>query len=692
MTHTRTTSGAKGGNIEFTVDSALRTILDSLPDYVMLIDEAHRILFANSAVVDAFNVTPEQIVGGFCPEVVHGLDEPFPGCPLEEASREGCLVERELFDPNTESWTLAAAYPTGLHTEDGRRVFLHFARDTTDRRRAEQGLQRHADTQAIIGTLLRLSLDRASLDDILRKALELVLSIPWLSAQGQGCVFLVGDTPDVLVMRASQGLSPAILESCGHVPFGRCMCGRAALTGEIQFADHVDDRHDVHYDGMSGHGHYCVPITYGDRSLGAINIYVREDHKRETSEEEFLDAVANTLAGIIVRSQAEAENERVNRQLIEAQKMEAIGALAAGVAHDFNNLLTVILGNADLALMNMDQADPLHEKMNMVVHAANRATDLTRQLLLFSHKSPMERVPLNINSTVENLHKMLGRLIGENISIVRQLDPEPRKILADAGNLEQVVMNLAVNARDAMPDGGRLTFETRNVTLSQEDCRSMPGSRPGTFVRLSVSDTGTGIDAESIRRIFDPFYTTKEAGRGTGLGLSVVLAIVQQHDGWITVDSRPGTGTVFRMYFPALSSDAPDEKEQVASGRLLRGNGEKVLLVEDDIGIREFAAQGLRENGYEVFQAKNSKEARSLSRTIDFDVVFSDVVLPDATGLGLAEQLVADKPALRVLLTSGYTDTQSLWPAMRSRGFRFLSKPYTLMGVLQAFRAVLQDE
>lgn len=390
------------------------------------------------------------------------------------------------------------------------------------------------------------------------------------------------------------------------------------------------------------------------------------------------------------RVKAEEEKERLHSQLVQAQKMDAIGTLAAGVAHDFNNLLTVIQGNADVAMMRAAQDDPVQKELGRIFSAAERAAGLTRQLLMFGRRQPMEMVPVDLNATVENLLKMLGRIIGEHITI--ETDPAPGiwTVRADEGNLEQVIMNLVINARDAMPEGGTIVIRTANTVLDERMCRELPGVEPGRYVCMSIRDTGVGMDEETLRRIFEPFFTTKGVGKGTGLGLAVAYGIIKQHEGVIYVDSSPGNGAMFRVYLPAVNlkprkgngADAPGACDN------LKGNGERILLVEDNHEVRDFDARALRDNGYEVFEAADAAEAlRVFEREKgDFSLLMSDIGLPDKNGLQLVEEVHALAPDMPVLLCSGYADNQSQWFLIREKGLPFLQKPFSAHDLLSAIR------
>jgi len=284
-------------------------------------------------------------------------------------------------------------------------------------------------------------------------------------------------------------------------------------------------------------------------------------------------------------------------------------------------------------------------------------------------------------------------LIGEDIRINTELESDQWTVRADRGTVEQVIMNLAVNARDAMPGGGRLLINTENVELDKTQCEGMPEARPGRFLCLSFLDTGVGMDSKTVQHIFEPFFSTKGRGDGTGLGLSVVYGIIQQHDGWIVVDSEPGQGAVFKIYLPAVSAESKEEAERRRQQKDLQGSGERILVVEDEEGLRGVSERVLNKNGYVVFSAANALEALDVFERENGNVhlIFSDVVLPDKTGIELVDELLARNPDLRVLLSSGYTDQRSQWPVIQKRGYRFLQKPYMLPDLLQAVKEVLKS-
>jgi PAS domain S-box-containing protein len=281
----------------------LQLLLDAFPFYVMLVDAEHKILMANNAILDDLGLAPEKIIGEYCPKAVHGFEEPYPGCPLEEALKTGHGVEREFFDPDSNRWVNSAIYPTKRSTQDGQEIFIHFISDISDKKQAEVEIEHNYEIQTVINSVLRLSLEDISLDELLKRTIDLILSISWLALDSQGSIFLVEDKPDVLLMKSQRELSKTIQMKCAQIPFGKCLCGQAALTKEIQFAECIDDRHQILYSGIIPHGHYCVPILFDGKTLGVINLYLKEGHRQDQKEEDFLKAIANTLAGVIIRKQ-----------------------------------------------------------------------------------------------------------------------------------------------------------------------------------------------------------------------------------------------------------------------------------------------------------------------------------------------------------------------------------------------------
>ncbi|HDQ46387.1 MAG TPA: response regulator [bacterium] len=415
---------------------------------------------------------------------------------------------------------------------------------------------------------------------------------------------------------------------------------------------------------------------------------------QEELENRVLERTEALQQEILERERAEKEKEGIQAQLLHAQKMEAVGILAGGIAHDFNNLLTGIQGCTEMVMLENEISDPVFDDLRQIQMAVERAADLTRQLLLFSRKQPMAFTSLDFNKVLEDLIKMLHRLIGEDISINTHYERRLWPIRADQGTLQQVVMNLTVNARDAMPQGGTFTISTKNIILDEESC-TMPNARPGRFIRISFEDTGAGMDEETLKRIFEPFYTTKGLGKGTGLGLSVVYGIVQEHEGWVEVTSQPGKGSRFDVFLPALDSRSEYTiRTRQTRLNLFHGNGERILVVEDEKNVRDFLARAMTRYGYDVTLASSVKEALMIYKKEEgrFDLLFSDVVLPDGNGVYLVDSIASHNPDIRVILCSGYTDHKSQWPLIQERGYLFLSKPFVLATLLEALSETFKSK
>jgi two-component system, cell cycle sensor histidine kinase and response regulator CckA len=422
---------------------------------------------------------------------------------------------------------------------------------------------------------------------------------------------------------------------------------------------------------------------------------VRKDGKKfpgEISTAVFKDKENVVRTSMIIRDiterrRAEQETTSLQDQLRQSQKVEAIGQLAGGIAHDFNNLLTIIQGNSQLSLMDLQEGDPLKANIEEIQEAAKRAADLTRQLLAFSRKQILEMRVLDLNQVLQRLDKMLRRVIGEDIDLTMLLPELIWKVMGDPGQIEQVIMNLSVNARDAMPEGGKLTIETANVELDEEYAKQHIAVQPGRYVMLSMSDTGVGMAPEVRERIFEPFFTTKE--KGTGLGLSTVYGIVKQTGGNIWVYSEPGQGTTFKIYLPQVDAPVEELREEVVK-EISRGH-ETILLVEDEDIVRKLAARVLKKQGYKVLEAPDGGKAFMLCETVKepIHLILTDVVMPGMSGRKLVDRLKEIHPETKVLYMSGYTDNAILHHSILGPGTNFIQKPFTIDGLARKVREAL---
>jgi len=434
-----------------------------------------------------------------------------------------------------------------------------------------------------------------------------------------------------------------------------------------------------------------IPFIFVSGTIGEERAI--ESLKRGATDYVVKDRLGSLISKV-QRAMKEVEeriaHRRLEEQLRQSQKMEAVGRLAGGIAHDFNNLITVINGYSQLILDRVKAGDPTRPDAEEILRAGERAAALTRQLLAFSRKQILAPTVLNLNRSVLEMERMLRRLIGEDIELVASLEPQLASVMADPGQIEQVILNLAVNARDAMPHGGKLTLETANATLDEGFVALHPGAQPGPCVVLSVTDTGVGMDAEVLSHLFEPFFTTKEKGKGTGLGLSTIYGIVKQSNGTIWVSSEPGRGATFTVYLPRFDTGA---RGSAAAGgpAAVRPGTEVVLLVEDSEDVRRFMEQFLARSGYSVLQAGSGDEAlrRAEAHAGPIHLLLTDIVLPVMGGREIAHQVRAQRPGIKVLYTSGYTDRSGVENGILESGVAFLQKPFTAEELLRKIRETL---
>ncbi|HSY99338.1 MAG TPA: PAS domain S-box protein [Terriglobales bacterium] len=399
----------------------------------------------------------------------------------------------------------------------------------------------------------------------------------------------------------------------------------------------------------------------------------------------------NSIAYFEIFAEDITERRSLERQLLQAQKMEAIGRLAGGIAHDFNNLLSVILGHSDILEQQVATNGAMRKSVEATRNAAERAAALTLQLLAFSRKQVIEPAVVDLNTSVTEIQKMLHRVIGEDVELAIRLQPDLGYIKADPGQLGQVLMNLAVNSRDAMPSGGTLAIETANVELDETYVRQHLGARPGQFVMLAVSDTGIGMDSDTLSHIFEPFFTTKDPGKGTGLGLSMVYGIIKQNNGYIMAYSEPGRGTTFKIYFPRSEETLP---ASLTARKAIQGGTETILLVEDEVALRELTRLLLEDAGYTVLESPGVEEAIATAKDLHLkiDLLLTDVVMPRIDGRELASQLVALRPNLKILYMSGYTDDVLVNRGSLTQAAILVQKPFTKNTLLQKVRETLDAQ
>ena len=443
-----------------------------------------------------------------------------------------------------------------------------------------------------------------------------------------------------------------------------------------------------------------IPLFSHDQVIGGFHLESLTPHAYTKEDLKLAEKVGNQIAGAIANAQLFAEHEKLDKerksleeQFRQSQKMEAIGRLAGGVAHDFNNLLTVISVQSQLALRGLREGDPLHDKLNDIEHAAERAGNLTRQLLAFSRRQVFEMKVINLNFILKDMEKMLKRVIGEDIELKTELADDLGMVKVDPGQIEQVIVNLAVNAKDAMPNGGKLILETVNVELDEEYRRFHAGVIPGAYIMFSITDTGVGMSKEVKEQIFDPFFTTKEKGKGTGLGLSTVYGIVKQSGGDINFYSEVNKGTSFKIYLPRVF-EAQEELKKETTEEIPQGN-ETILVAEDDPMVRKLAVNILKKQGYRVLEATEGGEALVMCEREKgrIDLILTDIVMPHIGGLELVERLKQRvRAAFKVLYMSGYTDEIIIQNGLLDKTINFLHKPFTIEKLSRKVREVLDKK
>ncbi len=567
---------------------------------------------------------------------------------------------------------------------------IAIAVDLSRRKRAEEALRERGLTAALVadvgraltqGGTLRQNLQRCT--EAMVEHLEVALARVWT----------LNPAENVLELQASAGLYTHIDGAHGRIAVGRLEVGRIAerqqarQTNDVVHDSEVEDPEWARREGLVAFAGY--PLVVGGELLGVMAMFSR--HPLSEARCKGLGPIADELAVGLRRGLVEHAHAALEAQLRQAQKMEIVGRLAGGVAHDFNNLLSVILGYSELIAMDLGPDDPRSADVAEVVQAARRATGLTQQLLAFSRQQVLRPRLVDLNEIVIGMEKLLRRLIGDDVDLRTLASPTLSKVRVDPGQIEQVVMNLAVNARDAMPQGGTLTIETADVTLDTRYAATHPGVTPGPHVMLAVRDNGVGMDRATRARIFEPFFTTKEAGKGTGLGLSTVFGIVKQSGGSICVDSEPGHGATFTIHLPVAEGAAEAMSPSPDPAPPRERESETILLVEDDDQVRAVARRILLRSGYVVLDVASGEAALALVEQHPgaIDLLIADVVMPRMNGLQLADRLRAVRPALRVLYMSGYTENVVLCHEILEPGFAFLQKPMTPTSLVRKVREVL---
>jgi len=689
---------------------------NAVPDLVSIIDAHHTILRVNRAMAERCDLPPEALIGRKCHDVMHASCAPVNSCPHVKALRDGCVHTEQVEEKQLNGIFEVTVSPIRDH--DGQLIScVHIARDITARKRSEAYRSMGQD-------ILRVLNEKGDQKEAIQKVIALVKAaagvdavgirlqdgddFPYFYQEGFSQEFLQKENS--LLARVRDG--GICRDECGEVCL-ECTCG-LVIAGKMNsstpnFTDGgscwTNDSFPVlqvpaDEDPRSNPRNACIhqgfasvaliPIRAKGRIVGLLQLNDRKKGCFTLGAIEALEGIAENIGEAMLRKQAEEEKIRLEAQLQQAQKMESVGRLAGGVAHDFNNLLTVILGYAQMGLLELGPAHPFRANLEEILKAAQKSAGLTQQLLAFARKQTIAPRVLEVNETVENTLKMLRRLIGEDITIAWEPTNNLWQVHADPSQIDQILTNLCVNARDAISGVGKITIETGNRTFDREYCAAHAGVMPGEYVLLAVSDDGCGMDKETMAHIFEPFFTTKTVGKGTGLGLATVYGIVRQNNGFINSYSEPGFGTTFRIYLPRYEGagrQAPPE----SAARPLAGGRETILLVEDDSSILNMTRIVLEAQGCRVLAANSTGEAINLAQEFSAEVrlLMTDVVMPGMNGRELARNLATLCPGIRCLFMSGYTANAIAHHGVLDEGVHFISKPFSLPDLAAKVREVL---
>jgi PAS domain S-box-containing protein len=573
--------------------------------------------------------------------------------------------------------------------EDGQlREWIGSETDITVRKQAEENQLRRAAYIALRADInAAIAESNTSLKKTLNRCAEAILQHLGLALVR---IWTLNKNEETLDLKAGAGLNADAVVNTS-VPIGTSHIGLIAQERKPRIINDLCSHAKITGAECSVENEMKVfagyPLIVEDKLLGIIESFSRSELTDDTLDA--LSSVGDMVSQCIIRKRTEEALRKSENQLRQAQKLESIGRLAGGIAHDFNNMLTAINGYSELALKRLPEDSPVRRNIREIKNAGERSALLTHQLLAFSRQQLLQPKILDINQVIKETVSLLKRLIGEDIHLVTVLDPKTSRVKVDPGQLSQVIMNLVVNARDAMPNGGKLTIETTNIYFDKESVRRNANVSPGNYVMFAVSDNGVGMDEETQQRIFEPFFTTKDIGEGTGLGLATVYGIVKQSGGSISVYSEVGVGTTFKIYFPEIKEKVSEEGKAV-SGELPVGN-ERILLVEDDDSIRALTREILEMYGYKVLTARNGVEALMLCKqeNCDFDLLLTDVVMPQMGGRELVKKLTEETPSLRVLFTSGYTDDAVMRHGVIEENTNFLQKPFNSKTLAYKVREIL---
>lgn len=525
------------------VQEKYERLLDSAPDAMVFVNTDHKIVQANAQFERLFGYDHGEIIGReldvLIPDRFRERHHAYAAGFFKDPKVRHMGSDIEIYAKKKNEEEFPADISLSLLHTDVEMLVSAAIRDITKRKQAEEQIELNFIIQSTLNSMLKISLEPLPLEVQFERILDFILSVPNLSLQSKGAIYIIEDDPGILVIKAHRGFSGLDRLPCHKIPLGKCLCGQAASQSEMVYSNHVNDRHEIQCEEDFPHGHYCVPIMSGDRVLGIINVYVKEGHKRSSGEESFLASVASTLAGIIQHNRSEHEKEHLQAQLAQAEKLAALGRFTANVAHEIRNPLTAIGGFA----RRLDKAIPERTKekeyANFIISEVARLEGILKNVLTFSRDVSPQLEEYDIHEIIDRVLKMREEICREkSVSIHKSYSDLP-PILVDNAQLHEAVENLVLNAIDSMPRGGSLT-----VATNKEVHDGIP------YVYVRVHDSGTGIPEDKLNLIFEPFYTTKVADKGTGLGLSITKKVVEDHGGFMKVESEVGKGSAFMLYFP----------------------------------------------------------------------------------------------------------------------------------------------
>ncbi len=668
----------------------LQSMLEAIPDMVSVHDRDMTILYSNWNGFGAVS-KEKRVIGTKCYHAYRGYNEICPDCQAKTVLQTRSNFETEVRLPDGK-WFDLRVIPIAVIQEDTT-LFLEWVRDITERKQAEEALARQQRSIQLNNQIANVFLT-SSQDKVFADVLDVLLIA--LSSRF-GYFGYIDEVGNLVCPSMTRNVWDKCQMSEKSIVFPRAnwegLWGRSLLERQTLMANenlHVPEGHVTLDNALA------TPIVYNDDLIGQF-VVANKSGGYDEDDRDLLKSVAAHTAPILFAIQEEARrkiaHEKLENQLRQAQKMESVGRLAGGVAHDFNNMLGVILGHTEMALDDTDPASPLHAGLQAVHQAAERSAALTRQLLAFARKQTVAPKVIDINVTVKVMLKMLSRLIGEDIDLAWLPGEKVWPIKIDPSQIDQILANLCVNARDAITDRGKVTIETGSTVIDEDYCRAHAGCVPGEFTMLAVSDNGCGMDEETRSHLFEPFFTTKEMCIGTGLGLSTVYVVVKQNNGFISVYSEPGQGTTLRIFLPhhrAEEAPLPDKKKV----RPIERGYETILLVEDEPTILEMTTMMLERNGYAVLAAGTPDKAiRFATEHVgDIHLLMTDVVMPEMNGRDLAKNILSIYPRLKCLFMSGYTANVIAHHGTLDEGVNFIQKPFAKADLAAKVREVLDRD